>query len=117
MAFPGIISRLHPDSDPNSLPRQLRQSQQTRAEALWLPAAMQSEAASVLASLPDKCSLYLEQATPLPLRSHDGVLQQDGSLLLGNGNHMTLATEKGDGGLVPEQGLQEMAQWLEAGAT
>ena len=115
MAFPGIISRLHPDSDPNSLPRQLRQSQQTRAEALWLPAAMQSEAASVLASLPDKCSLYLEQATPLPLRSHDGVLQQDGSLLLGNASRMTLATAKGDGGLVPEQGLQEMAQWLEAG--
>lgn len=58
---------------------------------------MQSEAASVLASLPDKCSLYLEQATPLPLRSHDGVLQQDGSLLLGNGSRMTLATAKGDG--------------------
>ena len=39
MAFPGIISRLH--SDPDSLPRQLAQGLQTRAEAFWLPMAMQ----------------------------------------------------------------------------
>ena len=115
MAFPGIISRLHPDSDPDSLPRQLHQGQQSRAEAFLLPAVMQSEAAPVLASLSDKCSLYLEHPTTLSLRSHDGVFLEDGSLLLGNGNRMTLSTEKGDGGLVPEQGLCEMAQWLDAG--
>lgn len=115
MAFPGIISRLHPDSDPATLARQLLQGQQTRAEAFWLPAALQSEAASVLAALSDRCSLYLEQPGTLPLRGHDGVLQEDGTLLLGNGNHMKLAVTQGDGGLVPEQGLCEMALWLEAG--
>lgn len=115
MAFPGIISRLHSDSDPATLPRQLSQGQQTRAEAFWLPATLQSEAASVLAALSGSCSLYLERPTTLPLRSHDGVLQEDGNLLLGNGNRMRLAREKGDGGLVPENGLCEMSQWLEAG--
>lgn len=115
MAFPGIISRLHTDSAPGSLTRQLSQGQQTRAEAFWLPAALQGEAASVLAALSDKCSLYMEHASNLPLRSHDGVLQQDGTLLLGNGNRMKLSTEAGDGGLVPDNGLCEMARWLEAG--
>ena len=115
MAFPGIISRLHPDSDTNTLLRQLAQGQQTRAEAFWLPAAMQDEAAPVLAALSDKCSLYLERPVTLPLRGHDGVLQEDGTLLLGNGNRTKLAVTKGDSGLVPEQGLCEMAQWLEAG--
>lgn len=115
MAFPGIISRLHPDSDPASLPRQLSQGQQSRAEAFWLPAPLQSEAASVLAALSDGCSLYLEQPAELALRGHDGVLQEDGSLLLGNGNRIALAKEQGDAGLVPEQGLKEMVTWLEAG--
>lgn len=115
MAFPGIISRLHLDSDPASLPRQLSQGQQSRAEAFWLPAALHNEAPSVLAALQDSCSLYLERPTELALRGHDGVLQQDGTLRLGNGNHIALAKEKGDAGLVPEQGLQEMASWLEAG--
>ncbi|WP_349921454.1 hypothetical protein [Aeromonas veronii] len=115
MVFPGIISRLHPDSDPSSLPRQLHQGQQSRAEAFWLPASLQSEAASVLAALSDKSSLYLEQPAAVPLRSHDGVLQEDGSLLLGNGHRMTLACEMGDGGIVPEQALGEMTAWLEAG--
>lgn len=115
MAFPGIISRLHPDSDPASLPRQLNQGQQSRAEAFWLPAPLQSEAASVLAALSDGCSLYLEQPAGLALRGHDGVLQEDGSLLLGNGNRIALAKEQGDAGLVPEQGLKEMVTWLEAG--
>lgn len=115
MAFPGIISRLHPDSDSNTLLGQLHQGQQSRAEAFWLPGTMQGEAASVLAALSDKCSLYLEQPASLSLRSHDGVLQEDGSLLLGNGNRMKLSTERGDAGLVPEHGLCEMALWLEAG--
>ena len=113
MAFPGIISRLH--SDPDSLPRQLAQGLQTRAEAFWLPMAMQGDATTVLAALPDSCSLYLEGQTTLPLRSHDGVVAENGTLALGNGHTMTLAREKGDGGIVPEESLAEMAQWLEAG--
>lgn len=64
MAFPGIISRLH--SDPDSLPRQLAQGLQTRAEAFWLPMAMQGDATTVLAALPDSCSLYLEGQATLP---------------------------------------------------
>lgn len=48
MAFPGIISRLH--SDPDSLPRQLAQGLQTRAEAFWLPMAMLGDATTVLAA-------------------------------------------------------------------
>lgn len=115
MAFPGIISRLHSDSDSITLTRQLRQGQLTRAEAFWLPAPLQSEAAAVLAALSDKSSLYIEQPTTLPLRSHDGVLQEDGILLLVNGNRMKLATALGDGGLVPESGLCEMGRWLEEG--
>lgn len=115
MAFPGIISRLHPGSGPDSLLRQLSQGQQTRAEAFWLPATMQGDAATVLAALSDKCSLYLEGPTTLTLRSHDGILQEDGTLKLGNGNHMKLSMERGDGGIVPEQGLQEMDTWLAAG--
>lgn len=115
MAFPGIISRLHPDSDPASLPLQLSQSQQARAEAFWLPASLQSEAASVLAALSERCSLYLEQPAAVSLRGHDGVLQEDGSLLLGNGHRMKLSCEQGDGGIVPEQALGEMTAWLEAG--
>lgn len=115
MAFPGIISRLHPDSDPSSLLRQLDQGQQSRAEAFWLPAPLQHEAATVLAALTDKSSLYLEQATALSLRSHDGVVQQDGTLLLGNGRSMKLACEQGDGGIAPEPALADMAAWLEAG--
>lgn len=115
MAFPGIISRLHPDSDPASLPRQLSQGLQTRAEAFWLPTAMQHDAATVLAALSNKCSLYLECPAAPGLRSHDGVLQEDGPLRLENGNRMALAKAKGDGGIVPELGLHEMEAWLAAG--
>lgn len=116
MALPGIISCLHPVSTHAELTRQLMQGQQTRAEAFWLPAAMHEQAAAVLTALDDKSSLFLEQpAAGLTLRSHDGVLQQDGHLLLGNGHRLALANEQGDGGLVPESGLAEMALWLEAG--
>ena len=116
MALPGIISCLHPVTTPAELARQLQQGQQTRAEAFWLPAALHDQAAAVLAALDDKSSLFLEQpATGLPLRSHDGVMQEDGTLLLGNGQHLALAKEPGDGGLVPVNGLAEMANWLEAG--
>jgi hypothetical protein len=116
MALPGIISCLHPVSIPAELTRQLMQGQQTRAEAFWLPAAMHEQAAAVLTALDDKSSLFLEQPVAgLTLRSHDGVLQQDGHLLLGNGHRLALANEQGDGGLVPESGLAEMALWLEAG--
>lgn len=116
MALPGIISCLHPVSTHAELTRQLMQGQQTRAEAFWLPAAMHEQTAAVLTALDDKSSLFLEQpAAGLTLRSHDGVLQQDGHLLLGNGHRLALANEQGDGGLVPESGLAEMALWLETG--
>ncbi|ELM3717320.1 hypothetical protein RYR53_000308 [Aeromonas hydrophila] len=116
MALPGIISCLHPVTSPAELARQLQQGQQTRAEAFWLPAALHDQATAVLAALDDKSSLFLERlATGLPLRTHDGVMQEDGTLLLGNGQHLALAKEPGDGGLVPVNGLAEMADWLEAG--
>ena len=43
MAFPGIISRLHPVSSSAELQRQLHQGEQYRAEAFWLPALMSSQ--------------------------------------------------------------------------
>ena len=116
MALPGIISCLHPVSDPEALTRQLMQGQQTRAEAFWLPASMHEQAAAVLTALDDKCSLFLEQpVADLPLRSHDGMVQEAHTLLLGNGNRIALAKVPGDGGLVPASGLAEMGQWLESG--
>lgn len=116
MALPGIISCLHPVSSPAELSRQLQQGQQTRAEAFWLPAALHDQAAAVLAALDDKSSLFLDQhVAGLSLRSHDGVMQESGTLLLGNGQQLTLASTKGDGGLVPTRALAEMADWLEAG--
>lgn len=116
MALPGIISCLHPVSSSAELSRQLQQGQQTRAEAFWLPAALHDQAAAVLAALDDKSSLFLDQPVAgLSLRSHDGVMQEAGTLLLGNGQQLTLASTKGDGGLVPTSALTEMADWLEAG--
>lgn len=116
MALPGIISCLHPVSSPAELSRQLQQGQQTRAEAFWLPAALHDQAAAVLAALDDKNSLFLDQPVAgLSLRSHDGVMQEAGTLLLGNGQQLTLASTKGDGGLVPTSALAEMTDWLEAG--
>ena len=91
MAFPGIISRFH--SHPDSLPPQLAQGLQTRAPAFWVPMAMQGDATTVLAALPDSCSLYLDGQATLPLRSHDGVVAENGTLALGNGHTMTLARE------------------------
>ncbi len=69
-----------------------------------------------MAALDDKSSLFLDQPVAgLSLRSHDGVMQEAGTLLLGNGQQLTLAKEPGDGGLVPTNALAEMADWLEAG--
>ena len=116
MAFPGIISRLHPVSSPAELQRQLHQGEQYRAEAFWLPGMLHSQANEVLVTLSDKCSLFLElEHQELPLRSHDGKLHSNGQIITVNGQTMTLATTPGDGGLVPESGMAEMAVWLEAG--
>ena len=116
MAFPGIISRLHPVSSPAELAQQRLQGEQYRAEAFWLPASMHSHASEILAALPDSCSLFLEQeAAGLALRSHDGTLHNNEQLITVNGQSITLATTPGDGGLVPESGMCEMADWLDAG--
>ena len=116
MAFPGIISRLHPVSSPAELAQQRLQGEQYRAEAFWLPASMNSHASELLAALPDNCSLFLEQnAADLALRSHDGTLHNNEQLITVNGQTITLATTPGDGGLVPESGLCKMADWLDAG--
>lgn len=116
MAFPGIISRLHPVSCPAILAQQRLQGEQYRAEAFWLPASMLSHASELLTTLPDSCSLYLEQECPdLALRSHDGTLHNNEQLIMVNGQTMALAVTPGDGGLVPESGMCEMADWLEAG--
>ncbi|WP_421268850.1 hypothetical protein [Aeromonas veronii] len=116
MAFPGIISRLHPVSSTEELARQRLQGKQYRAEAFWLPALMSSHASELLAALPESCSLFLEQACPdLALRSHDGTLHNNEQLVTVNGQAIALATTQGDGGLVPESGMCEMADWLEAG--
>ncbi|HHQ4680781.1 MULTISPECIES: hypothetical protein [Aeromonas] len=116
MAFPGIISRLHPVSDPAQLQQQLSQGAQYRAEAFWLPALMSSQASELLAALPESCSLFLEQESHnLPLRSHDGALHNNEELTTVNGQSIALASAPGDGGLVAESGMCEMADWLEAG--
>ncbi|HHQ4713884.1 TPA: hypothetical protein ACSP78_003585 [Aeromonas veronii] len=116
MAFPGIISRLHPVSSPAELAQQRLQGEQYRAEAFWLPASMHSHASEILAALPESCSLFLEQeAAGLALRSHDGTLHNNEQLITVNGQNITLATTPGDGGLVPESGLCKMADWLDAG--
>ncbi|MFQ1825474.1 hypothetical protein ACK38R_05310 [Aeromonas veronii] len=116
MAFPGIISRLHPVSSTEELAQQRLQGEQYRAEAFWLPALMSSHASELLAALPESCSLFLEQACPdLALRSHDGTLHNNEQLVTVNGQAIALATTQGDGGLVPESGMCEMANWLEAG--
>lgn len=116
MAFPGIISRLHPSATPQALALQLQQGQHYRAEALLLPAAMMAHAAEILAALPERISLYLPQPdSRLPLRAHDGIMAGEGPLTLQDGRTMPLASEPGQGMLVPEAGLREMALWLEAG--
>ncbi|EKP0307321.1 hypothetical protein JGK42_001124 [Aeromonas veronii] len=116
MAFPGIISRLHSVSCPAELAQQRQQGEQYRAEAFWLPALLSHHTSELLAALPDSCSLFLEQASQnLPLRSHDGILHNNEHLILINGQSIALATTPGDGGLVPESGLSEMAEWLELG--
>lgn len=116
MAFPGIISRLHPVSSTEELAQQRLQGEQYRAEAFWLPALMSSHASELLAALQESCSLFLEQACPdLALRSHDGTLHNNEQLITVNGQAIALATTPGDGGLVPESGMCEMADWLEAG--
>ena len=116
MAFPGIISRLHPVSSPAELAQQRLQGEQYRAEAFWLPASMHSHASEILAALPESSSLFREQeAAGLALRSHDGTLHNNEQLITVNGQSITLATTPGDGGLVPESGMCEMADWLDAG--
>ncbi|QXB29745.1 hypothetical protein I6L35_00570 [Aeromonas sp. FDAARGOS 1405] len=116
MAFPGIISRLHPVSDPAQLQQQLTQGAQYRAEAFWLPALMPSHVSELLAALPESCSLFLEQESQnLSLRSHDGTLHNNEELITVNGQSIALATTPGDGGLVAESGMCEMTDWLEAG--
>ncbi|WP_421339178.1 hypothetical protein [Aeromonas veronii] len=116
MAFPGIISRLHPVSSTEELAQQRLQGEQYRAEAFWLPALMSSHASELLPALPESCCLFLEQACPdLALRSHDGTLHNNEQLITVNGQAIALATTPGDGGLVPESGMCEMANWLEAG--
>ena len=73
------------------------------------------DASELLAALPESCSLFLEQACPdLALRSHDGTLHNNEQLVTVNGQAIALATTQGDGGLVPESGMCEMADWLEA---
>lgn len=116
MAFPGIISRLHPSPVPQDLALQLQQGQHYRAEAFLLPEAMMALATEILPALPERISLYLAQEQAgLALRGHDGALQDDGTLTLHNGQHIQLAQEPGQGQLVPESGLREMGLWLEAG--
>lgn len=116
MAFPGIISRLHPVPNVSQLQQQLTQGEQYRAEAFWLPSALQHHANEVLAQLSNKCSLYLEQDEPtLSLRSHDGGQDSHDRLLTRNGQVLGLAVTPGDGGLVPVSGMPDMATWLEAG--
>ena len=116
MAFPGIISRLHPTPHSLVLQQQCDQGEQYRAEAFWLPTLLHSHANDILATLPERCSLFLEHETPgLPLRSHDGVLANNQQLITLNGQTIALATTPGDGGLVPESGMRDMALWLEAG--
>ena len=116
MAFPGIISRLHTVSSDIELQLQLQQGAQYRAEAFWLPASLSDHSGTILTTLSEKCSLFLEQDEPaLQLRTHDGVLQQNGLLLTGNGQEMMLAATPGDKGVVPESELADMATWLEAG--
>ena len=116
MAFPGIISRLHPSTRPQDLALQLQQGQHYRAEALLLPATMTAHAAEILQTLPERISLYLTQPEPgLSLRNHDGIMTGEGLLTLQDGRTMPLASEPGRGMLVPESGLRDMARWLEAG--
>lgn len=117
MAFPGIISLLHPVSDPiQLLQQQLSQGAQYRAEAFLLPASMSSHASELLATLPESCSLFLEQESQnLPLRNHDGILNNNKELTTVNGQVIALAITPGDGGLVSESGICDMAEWLEAG--
>ncbi len=95
MAFPGIISRLHPVSSTEELAQQRLQGEQYRAEAFWLPALMSSHASELLAALPESCSLFLEQACPdLALRSHDGTLHNNEQLITVNGQTIALATTR-----------------------
>lgn len=116
MAFPGIISRLHPVSHQALLQQQLSQGKLYRAEAFWLPLSMSSHTNELLATLPESCSLYLEQDLPgLTLRSHDGSLHNHRQLTTVNGQTIALATTPGDGGLVPESGMCEITDWLDAG--
>lgn len=116
MAFPGIISRLHPVPSQPQLLQQLHQGEQYRAEAFWLPAPLQAHASEILATLSDHCSLFLEQdASGLALRSHDGTLHNNEQLITVNGQTIALATTPGDGGLVAGSGICAMADWLDAG--
>jgi hypothetical protein len=116
MAFPGIISRLHPSPAPQDLALQLQQGQHYRAEAFLLPESMMGLASEISSALPERISLYLNQEQAgLTLRGHDGALHADGTLKLHNGQHIELAKAPGQGKLVPESGLREMGIWLEAG--
>ncbi|MGL5038109.1 MAG: hypothetical protein ACRC6F_10380 [Aeromonas sp.] len=117
MAFPGIISRLHPVSNSQTLQQQLQQGEQYRAEAFWLPAPLHQHAGEILATLSARCSLLLEcDHADVPLRRHDGKLHNESRVvILNNGDQMTLSATLGDGGLVPESAMPEMAVWLEAG--
>ena len=91
MAFPGIISRLHsdPDSLPVSSPRVCRPGRSVLAAH-----GHAGDAATVLAALPDSCSLYLEGQTTLPLRSHDGVVARKRHPGTGQWSHDDAGQEK-----------------------
>ena len=114
MAFPGIISRLHSDLDSHS--PSARPGSADPAEAFWFAMAMQGTPPPCWRPSPDSCSLYLEGQATRPLRSHDGVVAENGTLALGNGHTMTLARgERAMAASCRKKAFAEMAQWLEAG--
>ena len=112
MAFPGIISRLHsdPDSLPVSSPRVCRPGPKRSGchghagdAATDAGGPSRTAAASILKA---RRRFPCAATTASWRKRHPGT---------GQWSHDDAGQGEGDGGIVPEESLAEMAQWLEAG--
>lgn len=98
MPIPGVLSRLHPVHTREQMQAQLHQCLATRAEALLLTPPLPADQVSLLAQ--STLPLYGPEACEPPCRHLDPA---------------EVAAQPGDATWAPEQALDDLLPWFEAG--
>ncbi|ENY71071.1 hypothetical protein G114_15106 [Aeromonas diversa CDC 2478-85] len=98
MPIPGVLSRLHAMPSPEQMQEQLTQCHETRAEALLLASPLPADQATQLAQ--STLPLYCQEACEPPCRHLDPA---------------EVAAQPGDATWAPEQALDDLLPWFEAG--